>query len=35
LEMPAPTARMQACGGLMTAEKELMPNMPTVQKEEN
>ena len=28
LEMPAPTAKMHACGGLMTAEKELSPNMP-------
>ncbi len=25
---PAPTARIVACGGLMTAEKFLMPNMP-------
>ena len=23
-----PTARMQACGGLMTAENSVMPNIP-------
>ena len=31
LGMPAPTARMQACGGLITAVKELMPNIPEEQ----
>ena len=28
---PAPTARMVACGGLMTAAKSLMPNMPRLE----
>ena len=28
---PAPTARIVACGGLMTAEKSLMPNMPRLE----
>lgn len=26
-----PTARMQACGGLITAEKLLIPNMPKLE----
>src|SRR3546814_9429694 len=30
---PAPTARMQPCGGLMTAAKSLMPNMPRLETE--
>jgi len=30
---PAPTARMHACGGLITAEKEVMPNMPKLETE--
>jgi hypothetical protein len=28
--MPAPTARMHACGGLITAEKAVMPYMPVL-----
>ena len=28
---PAPTARIQACGGLMTAANSLMPNMPRLE----
>ena len=30
---PAPTARMQPWGGLMTAENSLMPNMPRLETE--
>ena len=28
---PAPTARIDACGGLMTAVKSRMPNMPRLE----
>ena len=30
--IPAPTANMHACGGLITAVKELIPNIPETRK---
>ena len=33
LATPAPTAKIHACGGLMTAEKDVMPNIPRFETE--
>ena len=35
LDTPAPTARMHAWGGLMTAEKEVIPNIPRFETEKD
>ena len=35
LGTPAPTARMHACGGLMTAENDVIPNIPKFETEKD